>query len=879
MVNRFLVRLRGLLGRNRVDLEVDEELQFHLEHEIETNVARGMTAAEARRVALRDLGGVTQTREAVRDVRTIWIDSLWQDIRYAARRFRREPIVAAAAILTLSVSIGFNTALFTVIQSVLLRPLPYRYTDRLVAVNEMRSGLPTGPRRMVISPGQFVNWRDSSHSFAELAATEAAEHNPRVRFVITGEPAAVQVSGAAVTPNLFHLLGVNAHIGRTFADADGKPGHEKVVILGYGLWRDRFGADRSIVGRMVHLSGEPYTVIGVMPPSFKFTYPERTDVWVPIVLERAIRGAVMYTVVARLKPGVTVTAAQADMTRVYLAYNRSSRWFDSRVSSVSVVPLHEDVVGRTRPAFLMLVAAVGFVLLIACANIANLLLARVAARRREMAVRLALGAGRRRLVRQLLTESVLLALAGGAFGLLLAASSMPAVARLLPAGFPRTDELGVDRWVLVFALGISTLSGILFGLAPAFQGSQARVSETLKAAGPVGWHGRGGWLRGAFVVGEIALVLMLLTGAGLMINSLWRLVTVDLGFDSRNVAAMRLTLPRGYVRPSARAIAFDQQLIERVRALPGVTEASVTSSVPIAGVDYLGQFGIQGGRPAGPDQTARLRSIAPHYFSVMRIPVLRGRTFTDRDSAQAPKVAIISDACARQYFPGIDPIGHRVDAGYSDDPREIVGVVADVHLTQVRAGGAEPTIYMPLSQETGAVTWLVARAASPAALAGPIRQAVREIDPALPVELVTTMDHVVSESIADARFYAMSLGALACVALLLAAIGIYGVVSYSVGQRLTEIGIRLALGASRPAVFRTVLGHVAWLVAVGAAVGVAGAWALGRLVASFLFEVRPRDPWTLAAVTAALFLVAVLAACLPARRATRVDPIATLRCE
>jgi putative ABC transport system permease protein len=296
-------------------------------------------------------------------------------------------------------------------------------------------------------------------------------------------------------------------------------------------------------------------------------------------------------------------------------------------------------------------------------------------------------------------------------------------------------------------------------------------------------------------------------------------------------------------------------------------------------VDYLGQFGIQGGRPAGPDQTARLRSIAPHYFSVMRIPVLRGRTFTDRDSAQAPKVAIISDACARQYFPGIDPIGHRVDAGYSDDPREIVGVVADVHLTQVREGGAEPTIYMPLSQETGAVTWLVARAASPAALAGPIRQAVREIDPALPVELVTTMDHVVSESIADARFYAMSLGGLACVALLLAAIGIYGVVSYSVGQRLTEIGIRLALGASRPAVFRTVLGHVAWLVAVGVAIGVAGAWALGRLVASFLFEVRPRDPWTLAAVTATLSLVAVLAACLPARRATRVDPITVLRCE
>ena len=806
------------------------------------------------------------------------MSTLWQDLRYGMRVLLKQRGFTLVAALALALGIGANTAIFSVVNAVLLRPLPFPEPGRLLVVwtDHRARG---GPEVEWASPEEFEDWRGQNSVFERMAGYTG--WGP----TLTGQGEPEQLSGAAVSADMFPLFGVEPALGRGFLPEEDRRGAERVVVLGHGLWQRRFGADPGVIGRVITLGGEGHTVVGVMPAGFKSPLQPRAELWRtlrPALGPGCGRGCIVLRVVARLRPGVPLERARAEMSTI--ARRLEAQYPDSQKGvGVALVPLHDQLVRGVRPALLVLLVTVGLVLLISCANVASLTLAQATARAREVAVRLALGAGRGRVARQLLTESLLLALVGAAAGLLLAFWMVDLLKAFSPPGTPRLDEVRIDARVLGFTLVIGLVTGLVFGLVPALQTSKPHLNQALKEGGKGTSAGaRSRRLRQTIVVAEVALALTLLVGAGLLLKSFVRLQRVDPGFNSRGILTATIGLPRtGY--PERRQItAFYGQLIERLKALPGVQAAGAVSDLPLGGGASDVSFVVQGRPlpPPGQRPAAWYNSVTTDYFRTMGVRLLRGREFGERDSEQAPRAVIISETMARRFFPDEDPIGKRLGNGEDDNWREIVGVVADVRHFGLDAE-ARPTMYFPDRQAPSRGMSLVVRAGGgdPLALAGAVRGAVLALDPNLAVAGLGTLDALVSDSIATPRFVLLLIGAFAGVALLLAAVGIYGVMAYAVGERTHEIGVRMALGAQPGDVLRLVVGQGMTLVVAGVGLGLVGAFALTRLMATLLFQVSATDPLIFASVPAVLAGVALLACYLPARRATRVDPLVALRYE
>ncbi|MGE0453429.1 MAG: ABC transporter permease [Vicinamibacteria bacterium] len=794
--------------------------------------------------------------------------ALLRDSRYALRQLARTPAFTAVAILTVAVGIGATSAMFSVVNGVLLRPLPYPEPDGLVRVHEVVPQY----GRFSVAPGTFLDWRQQSTVFESLAAYTGSS------VTFTGGDGPERLPTAAVSAELFDVLRVRPALGRAFTKEEDAPGADCVVVLSHGTWQRRFGSDPSVLGRSLTLSGQPCTIVGVMPAGFYF--PSRdAELWSPLALDpaKASRGAHYLGVVARTRAGVSVRQAEAEMKTVA---ERLAREFpDTNAGeSAAVVPLHEQVVGRIRPALLTLFAAVGFVISIACANVANLLLVRASVRERELAIRAALGASRRRLVTQMLAESVLLAVAGGTLGVLLAYLAVPAIQTLSAGSIPRVEDVAIDARVMAFAALASLLTGVVFGLAPAWQASRAAFGEALKE-GSRGSAAAGGRARSALLVGEMALSMVLLVGATLLLRSFDRLTSVNPGFDAERVLAFQVSLPQATYAKEHDRIRFFDELLQRLEVLPQVRAAGMVQTLPMRG-GYVLSFAIQGRPPAkqGEEPSARHRSVSPGYFEALGIPLLRGRGFDERDVAGAPMVAVVDQAFADRHFPNQDPIGLGLDIGNGTEGfYAIVGVVANVRHDGLDADPA-PTMYVPFQQDVFSSMWMVVRTdGEPTQLAGAARLAVREIDGGLPASRMGPLADAVSDSVAPRRFSMLLLGLFALIALFLAAVGLYGVVAYAVSQRTREIGVRMAIGAQAGDVRRLILGGGMRLALLGVALGTAAALALARLLASLLYEVTPFDPASYAATALVLLAVAALACSLPARRAMRLDPLAALR--
>ena len=809
--------------------------------------------------------------------------TFWQDIRFGARMLWKRPGFTAVAVLTLALGIGANTAIFSLVNAVLLKPLPFAEPERLVMLWEdaTRIGFP----RNTPAPANFVDWKAQTTSFEGMAAVSWVSLN------LTGRGEPQKLGGHAVTADLFPLLGVRPALGRVFTDEEQKPGSDsRVVILSHGLWRDTFGGEASVVGRDLLLSGEKYTVVGVMPAGFQFLDPN-VRLWVPLALspeDWANRGGHYLTVVGRLKPGVSVGQADADLKAVMA---RISREYPDQAAEIGafVLPLREQVAGDVRRPLLMLVVAVAFVLLIACANVAGLLLARSAARRREIAVRAALGASRMRVVRQLLTESALLSAAGGAAGLLLALWSFAFLRQLVPPSLALSAGLSVDARALGFTLLVSLVTATLFGLAPALQASKTDLAASLKEGagrGAVG-GGAGRSLRGAFVVAEVALALVLLVGAGLLIQSLQRLRGQYAGIRPENVLTLRTVLPDNKYRDHAQRDAFYDAVLARVRSLPGVVAAGYTTTVPLTWKGGTSRLTIEGRAPKpGLGDDANHRQVTPDYLRALGLPLKTGRYIEESDGPRSQPVAVVNEAMARAFWPGADPLGKRFKVGGPASPNPwltVVGVVADVRQMGLDAP-VKPEMYLPFKQvnynQWFAPGYLVIRtSAEPASLTAAVRREVHAVDPEQPVSNVQTMAEILGEESAQRRVGMTLLAAFAGLALLLASLGIYGVLSFFVAQRTQEIGVRLALGASPRSILALVLGKGMRLTLAGLGLGLLGAFALTRLIESQLFGVSASDPVTYAGLALLLACVALLACYLPARRATKVDPMVALRYE
>ncbi|MBV8858093.1 MAG: ABC transporter permease [Acidobacteria bacterium] len=799
--------------------------------------------------------------------------ALLQDLRYATRRLWKSPGFAAVAVGALALGIGANTAIFSVVNSVLLRPLPYPAPEQLVQLWESRprQNMP----RVEIAPHEFLAWADQCQSFQRLAAIDAAEYN------LTGRGEPERVTGALVSAAYFPLLGVAPAHGRAFLDEEDRPGANNVVVLGHELWQSRFNSDPSVVGQTVSLDGVACNVVGVLPRGFRL--PEGAALARPIAFsaeDRAQPGSHFLNVLGRLKEGVSVEQASAEMATVAARVEQSLGGTNVG-HQVVVVPLHEQVVGGARTALLVLLGAVALVLLIACANVANLLLARAAARRREVAVRAALGASRWRIIRQLLAESLLLSGSGGALGLLLAVWGVDLLVGLDPEGVQRAGEVTLDWRVLAFTLGLSVLTGLLFGLAPALQASKTDFVESLKEGGRSGQGLARSRLRSSLVVAEVALTLVLLVGAGLLLKSFSRLLAVDPGLDPHHVITMAVSLPQAKYGEPQRITAFYEQLLQEAAALPGVQAAGVVSVLPLTGDDTSNFVQIEGRAPLPPGQAMRAgrRNVSADYFRALGIPLKRGRAFTPADTAEAQRVLVINEAMARSFFAGEDPVGKRVRTSDKSPWAEVVGIVGDVRHQGLDVD-TRPEMFFPHLQTPSRQMTLVVRSeGDPVALAGPLRERVRSIDKDQPVGNVKTMEGWLSESVASRRFSAALLGVFAAAAAALAALGLYGVVSYSVAQRTHEIGLRVALGARPRDVLRLVIGQGMTLTLVGTGVGVAVALALTRVMSGLLFGVGATDPAVFVTVPLLLAAVALLACYIPARRATKVDPMVALRYE
>ncbi len=802
---------------------------------------------------------------------------LLQDLRYAVRAMRRAPGFTAAAALALALGIGANTAVFSVVNAVVLRPLAYRDPDRLVTL--LHDG------RNPVAVANYVDWRDRSRSFEAMAAADYWTPN------LTGVDRPERLWGLKVTANLLPMLGVEPLLGRLFLPGEDQEGSEQEAVLGYGLWQRRFNGDRGILGKLITLNGKGYTVVGVMPPGFRFApfWATRAELWVPDAFGSRIRdrGGNSLRVFARLKPGVSLERARAE---VAIITARLERQYPGTNRDVAVTPLRENVVGKVETPLLILLGAVGFVLLIACANVAHMLLARASARQREVAVRCALGAGRARLIRQLLTENLLLACAGGILGLLFAAWGTRALASLSPASLPRVDSVGIDARVALFLLAVTVLTALAFGLAPTLRASDVSLATALKEGARGSGEGiRHNRLRGFLVASEFALALMLLIGAGLMIRSFFALRSLDPGFNPHHVLSMVVSVAGSNEAAAGRREVFYRELLDRVRAVPGVQSAGAINHLPLAGDLWGWSFRIEGRSKPRPGESPAgvYRIIMPGYLETMRIPLIRGRDITARDDASAGGVVLINQRAAGRYWPGEDPIGKRI----TFDDRTwltIAGIVKNAKEGDW-AGEIEPEVYLAALQnrdflgDTGAhysyITLVVRTAGDPAGTAPALKQTVWSLDRNLPVSEVFTMDGVVADATAEPRFEMLLLIVFAAIALSLAALGIYGVMSYAVARRTREIGIRISLGAGTGDVLRMVVGQGMALVLAGAVVGIAGGLALSRLMAGMLYGVRPGDPLTLGGVALLLGLVALAATYIPARRATRIDPVNALHYE
>jgi putative ABC transport system permease protein len=870
---------RNIFAKRRNDGDLDDEVHFYVDLLAEEKMRAGMNPEEARRTARIELGGIEQVKEQVREVRAgAWLDTVIQDLRYGARMLRKNPGFTAIAVLTLALGIGANTAIFSVVSAVILRPLPYANPQQLIVLRETTQSV--GPH----SPSypDFLDWRKQSRSFSQMAAINNREFN------LSGVAQPENISGYVVSANCLSMLGVRPFLGRDFLPSEDAPGTAPIVLLSYALWQSHLGADPSAVGKSITLDGRSFTIIGVLPPNIRLL--EKTDILAPIgvwagdtdMTDRGDRGDM--DAVGRLVSGASISQAQAEMDTIAANLRKEYPATNSGVG-ISMASLRDELVGDSRPPILVLFGAVVFVLLIACVNVANLFLVRGAARAREIAVRQACGASRQRLVRQMLTESFLLAFLGGGLGILFGALGIEGLRRLVSMDMLQGAIIGMDRSVLLFSGAMVVFVAIAFGLVPAWQASQPHVQETLKDGGRSSTASAAQHrLRGVLVMAETALALVLLVGAGLMMKSMYRLLQVDPGFRPERVLTMEINLRTAqYSKPEASSN-FWRQVLDRVRALPGVDTAALGTVLPLSGNHNRGDITIEGlptpdpGKFPHPD----FHMVSPSYIDALSIPLLRGRNFTDADTDTASQVALINATMARRFWPNEDPTGKRFHFGHpgSTEPwMEIIGVVGDTKLYGL-SNPSRLELYLPLQQSHPNDMFLVLRSAiDPASLTPAVRDAVASIDKDQPVFNVNTMKQLVDASVATRHITLVLLGLFSGLALLLAAIGIYGVISYSVQQRTHEIGIRMALGAQRSDVLRLVVGQGVKLAALGIAIGIAAAFGLTRLMASLLFGVGAYDPVAFVTAAIILLLVAIAACYIPARRAIAVDPMVALRYE
>jgi putative ABC transport system permease protein len=877
------------------EARIVREIAAQLEDFYRDAVARGLSDAEADRIACGQVGDwpdmarvlsrIDQSHARPRLERAAvaleeiandkWgalrmLADLLHDMRFAVRQLAKSPGFTVVAVLTLALGIGANTAMFSVVNGVLLRPLPFPEPEALVRVYEVVPQI----GRFPVAPANFFDWRNRNKTFEHMAA-----------FTVGGDTLAEQdtperVTAAFVSWDLFDVLRVKPVLGRAFVRDEDAPMKANVVILSHGMWQRRFGGDPRILERTIILGGTRCEIVGVMPPGFAFPSQE-VEYWQPIGLDtgKLPRGAHYLSVVARLRSGVSIDQATAEMKTIAEVLAQQNPEY-SKGESAEVVAMHEQVVGRIRPALLTLLAAVGVVVLIACGNVANLLLVRASARAREIAIRTALGAGRRRLAVQMIAESLVLALAGGTAGLLLAYSTIGPARALNAGSIPRIGDVAIDGSVLAFTLLLCVMTGIVFGLVPAWQASRTNVIEAMKEGGRGSAAFGGRWLRNTLVVAQVALSLVLLVAAALLLRSFSRLLAVDPGFRAESVLAFRVALPLTSYKNAAQRIIFFDEFLDKLRQLPPVRSAGMVQSLPIRD-EYRLAFSVHG-RPTPPGSrlSENYRLVSPGYFETLGIPLRRGRTFTNQDTSKSPLVAVVDEAFARRHFPGEDPIGRGLSLGNGTEGFfEIIGIVGDVRYGGLDAG-QDPTMYVPYPQDVFGTMWIVARTGGePTAIASDVRSLLKNLDRNIPAYSLSPLTDVVSDSLAQRRFSMFLLGLFAMIALLLAAVGLYGVIGYSVSQRTQEIGVRLAVGASRGRVLRMVIGQGMRLVVAGTLLGLAGALALARLVSTLLFEVTPFDPPSYAGTVFTLIAVAMLACWFPARRALRVDPIAALRCE
>jgi len=881
-IAEFLRRARGAIGLGRRDAELDQELAFHREMLERQHRACGLDPDAARRAARLDLGGGAQIAEAWRDQRSLpFLDALRQDVRYGLRMLRRAPGFTAAALLTLTLGIGANAAIFTVVDAVLLRPLPYSEPERLVTVGDRNSqGYSSN-----VGFTTVLDWRERSRSFDQLAMMRSWLPT----LVANGE--AERLPAVRVSWNYFEMMGVRPALGRGFTPDDDRPDHWRVLLLSDGLWRRRFGADPSIVGRTIVMNDREYRVIGVMPASFepldaeKF-YNAAAQVWAPIGYavngDSSCRSCQHLRGFGRLKRGVSVADATVEMNAIREQMRREHPG-DYDAGSIAIAPLRTALTGNVRAALAVLFAAVVFVLLIACANVANLLLARSVTRQRELALRAILGAARARIVRQLLTESLMLGAAGALAGVLLAMAAVRGLSAFAPVSLPRLAHAAVDGRVLAFTAGIAMISSLLFGLVPAWRIARPDAGQALAidSRGSVGGRSRA---RSLLVVADLVLALVLLAGAGLMLRTVAALASADPGFKSERILSLQFSLVgRAYAEDPA-VVAFQNRLLEKLRAVPGVEAAAIADQIPFGGNYDCRGFHVKGRMKPNPQQDPCIEryGTTPGYLRLMNIPLLAGRDLQESDTATAQPVVLISQSTAREVFGEDNPIGAQVRMGSAERGRwwTIVGVVGDVHHSDVTAPVSH-SMYVPEAQFTDSYLVAVVKSAGqdPTALTSAARAAVRELDANVPVYAVATLPDLLSAATAPQVFVMRLLTAFAAVAVLLAAIGLYGVVSYGVAQRTREVGVRMALGAQRRDVLRLVLSSGFSLVGIGVAAGFAAAFIATRSLDSLVFGVSPVDPVTYAGAAALLALVALAAHWVPIRRALRIDPASALRAE
>jgi putative ABC transport system permease protein len=879
-------RLRALFGREEVIKDIDRELRLHVQMQTEANIAAGMSPAEARQKAIQSFGNIAKLRDDAYEVKGGGLlETLLQDIRYGARVLSKHKAFTGVAVLTLALGIGANTAIFSVVNELLLRPLVYRNAERIVMVWEVS---PEGRHQNTTSRANFRSWLEQSTSFASMAAFS----DQRLNLTGDGEPEELSVQLA--NPELFKVLGVDPILGRPLLPEDAEAGKPRVAVLSYGLWQRRFAGQANVLGKSVTLNGTPVSVVGVMPANFQFHIRERSgtgrpaELWTVLSMPRGNVGAErgrFLSVVARLKDGVSAEQAEAEMRTIAARLSEEAPEFNKNFSA-EVLPLREQFFGNVRRGLWLLLGAVGFVLLIACANVANLLLSLAISREKEIALRTALGARRLRIIRQLLTESLLLALLGSVFGLGLAWLGIKALVAISPQDLISLQSVGLNGSVLMWTLIISVVTGIIFGLAPALQISRLNLNDSLKegAKGEAGQASGSRRLRNVLVISEIAFAVVLLASAGLLLRSFMKLQQVDRGFNSDNVLTMVVRLPELRYGEDAQVIGFFHQALDHIRALPGVRSAGIVNYLPFyGGLGSSTSFSIEGRPepPLGQKRTTDVRVADTGYFEALGIPLLRGRNFADVETKEARRVVLINEALARQYFFAENPIGKRISVGMFDKPTptEIVGVVGNVRYESL-IDQFTPAVYFAHPDLTYSFMTLVIRTdGDPVGIAPAVQREIRALDPNQPVSDVRTMNQLMAETVSRSRFNTLLLGLFAALATLLSAVGIFGVMNYSVALRTHEIGLRLAIGAQPRQVLLLILKQGLLLTIVGVAIGLAAAFALTRLLSGLLFGVAAADPATFATISALLVIVSLLACYLPARRAMRIDPLLALRYE